>query len=342
MSLGAQFALIRECMKIAFVIGWLFWALEAVFVGSMFVSKNVGNDASGRGMATGFGMVLLPALLLAGGLLLWAQSSSSRGLQYAGLLVVSIPFLVGGGLWVSNELNERKNGWSRDQAGRFRDSRLSKIGQALDGKDYAAVEALLQQSPAVDWTAEDAHGKTLLEHAVGRVLADYSGDASAEGVAILLAKGAPIPKAELVEMIFEGNAPGAVALLGVVLKAGVDANSKDHLGEPLVHLKHAFRGVEKLKLLAEHGADLTVVSNRTDRPRWSALMTAIDMRSWESAVFLLAHGRSPEYRALDGKSAASLLEERVVADAMDGRDPEPAFLVLRREMAKYGLSEPGR
>ena len=71
-------------------------------------------------------------------------------------------------------------------------------------------------------------------------------------------------------------------------------------------------------------------------------MTAIYMQSWEPAVFLLAHGRSREYRALDGKSAASLLEERVVADVTEGRAPEPAFLVLRREMAKHGLSERGR
>ena len=143
---------------------------------------------------------------------------------------------------------------------------------------------------------------------------DAAGERGGSGVAILPGKRAPILKAELVEMIFDGNATGAVALLRVVLKAGPDPNSKDQFGEPLVDLTHTFRGVEKLRLLAEHGAGLNVVSSRTDRPRWSALMTAIYMQSWAPAVFLLAHGRSPK----------------------------PAFLVLRGEMVKRGLSERGR
>ena len=317
-------------MKLAFVIGWVFFALEAVFVASLFFSKNVGNDASGRGMASGFGMILLPVLLAVGGLLLWGQGSSSMGLKYAALLVVSVPFLLGGGLWASNEIKERMNGWNRDQAGRFRDSRVNKIARAVDGKDYAAVEGLVKGSPAVDWTATDAHGKTLVEHAVGRVLADYSGDKSVEGVAILLRSGGPIPVGELVNTIFEGNTPGSVALLEVVLKAGVDPNSKDHFGEPLVHCTHTIWGREKLALLAQHGADLKVFSNRTDRPQWTALMTAVYMESWEPAVFLLEQRVSASYTAPDGKSVATLLADRRASQ----KAPEGAFLVLQRKLGK--------
>ena len=312
-------------MKLAFVIGWVFFALEAVFVASLFFSKNVGNDAAGRGMASGFGMILFPVLVCIGGVLLWAQSSSSMGLKYAGLLLVSVPFLVGGGLWVENGVKERMNGWSRDQAGRFRDSRLSKIARALEGKDYAAVEGLVKQSPAVDWTGVDAHGKTLVEFAVARVLEDYSGDGSAQGVAILLGNGGPLPKAELVNTIYEGNSLGAVGLLAVVLKAGVDPNSRDHFGEPLVHVTHAFRGREKLQLLAKHGADLKVLSSRTDRPQWTALMTAVYMKNWESAVFLLEHGVSAAYTAPDGTSVAKLL----VAD-----EDDPEFRRLRSALER--------
>ncbi len=324
-------------MKLAFVIGWVFFVLEAVFVASLFLSKNAGNDAAGKGMATGFGMVLLPILLLVGALLLWAQSSSSMGLKYVGLLVVSIPFLLGAGSWTTDFVKERMNGWSRDQAGRFRDSRLSKVARALDGKDYTAVQELVKQRPAVDWTGLDAHGKTLLEYAVTRVLEDYSGDSSAQGVAVLLANGAPLPKAELVNTIFEGNTPGSVNLLEVILKAGVDPNSKDHFGEPLVHITHAFRAREKLALLAQHGADLKVPSNRTDRPQWTALMTAVYMESWEPAAFLLEHGVSAAYTAPDGKSVASLLAARAVREAGYQKEPEPAFLVLQRELERVKI-----
>jgi ankyrin repeat protein len=296
-------------MKIAFVIGWVFVAIEVLFAASFFFAKG-GNDASGKGMAAGFGMVLLPIALLAGALLLWAQLSSSPGLRYAALLAVSLPFLVGGGLWVSNWAEVRRDTHNRKQAGRFPDPRLTRIAAELDQKDYPAAEALLKQSPAIDWTAVDAHGKTLLEHAVNRVLEDYSGDAGVNGVTILLAHGAPLPNAELVQAIFEGNSPGAVALLAAVLQAGVDPNSKDRFGEPFVHLSHVFRGREKLELLAQHGADLHVLSSRTDRPQWNALMTAIYMKSEEPAKFLRQHGVSATYQAPDGQSAEKLMAER--------------------------------
>jgi len=296
-------------MKIAFLIGWVFVAVEIVFAASLFFAKS-GSDASGKGMATAFGMVLLPLAVLAGALLLWAQMSSSLGLKYAALLAVSIPFLVGGGLWISNWANERSDDRYRQQAGRFPDARLSKIAETLDKKEYTAAEALLKQSPSVDWTAVDAHGKTLLEHAVNQVLEDYNDDAAVQGVTILMAHGAPLPKAELVTTIFEGNSPGAVALLGAILQAGVDPNTKDRFGEPLVHLTHVFRGREKLELLAKHGADLHVLSSRTDRPQWNALMTAVSMGNQEAAKFLLEQGVSATYRAPDGQSAAKMMEER--------------------------------
>lgn len=316
-------------MKLAFLIGWVLFALEAVFVASFFYSKN-----DGKAIASSYGMVSLPVLLLVGALLVRAQSSSSMGLKYAGLLMVSVPFLLAGGIWASNEIKERMNSWSRDQAGRFLDAQLNKIARALDGNDYAAVEALLKGSPAVDWAATDAHGKTLVEHAVGRVLADYSGDKSVEGVAILLRNGGPIPVGELVNTIFEGNAPGSVALLEVVLKAGVDPNSKDHFGEPLVHCTHTIWGREKLALLARHAADLRVFSSRKDRPQWTALMTAVSMESWEPAVFLLEHGVSAAYTAPDGKSVATLLADRRESQ----KKPDEAFLVLQSKLGKFAKS----
>ncbi len=173
-------------------------------------------------------------------------------------------------------------------------------------------------------------GGPLLEHAVTRVLEDYSGDASAKGVSILLAKGAPLPKAEFVNTIFDGNSPGAVALLEAVLQAGVDPNSKDRFGEPFVHLPHVFRGREKLQLLAQHGADLQVLSSRTDRPQWNALMTAIFTESWEPALFLLEHGVSAEYEAPDGQSAAKMIAERVAEIAAKGKAPEAGLISLQR------------
>lgn len=277
-------------MRIAFVIGWVFFAVEAFLAASLLFAKS--GDAAGKGMASGMAMVLLPLVLLAGALLLWAQMSSSAALQYAALLAVSLPVLVGAGLWISNWTSERSYEKNSEQAGHFTDARLTRIAMHLDRKEFAAADALLKEKPTVDWAAVDAHGKTLLEHAVTRVLEDYSPEAGVEGVTILLAQGAPLPKAEVVQAIYEGNSPGAVALLAAMLKAGVDPNSKDRFGEPFVHLTHVFRAREKLELLAEHGADLHVLSSRADRPGWNALKTAVAMGNHEVTSFLRDQGVS--------------------------------------------------
>ena len=60
-------------MKPLLVIGWILLALEALFVVMQAVTKNVGDDAAGRGMAGGFAIVLAPIVLVAAGLFYWGS-----------------------------------------------------------------------------------------------------------------------------------------------------------------------------------------------------------------------------------------------------------------------------
>lgn len=49
-------------IKTVATIGWICFAINALFVLSLFVFRNVGDDAAGRGMAQGFALVLTPVL----------------------------------------------------------------------------------------------------------------------------------------------------------------------------------------------------------------------------------------------------------------------------------------
>ncbi len=296
-------------MKIAFIAAWVLFAIEVLWVAMMFIWKDAGNDAAGRGVATGFGTVLLPFILIAGALLYWGQNSPSKALQWTALIVVAVPFLIGGGLWASNTVENISHRISAGGAGRFSDPHLTNIARAIERKDYPAVEALLKQPAKIDWEARDALDATLLGYAVNRVLADYSGDPSVEGVRLLLARGARSSEI-LLETIISGNTPGSVNLLQAVLEAGANPNSPGPDGLPLIHITHAWHGLDKLKLLARHGADLQALNNRPDRPQWTALMNAAYMMDWEMALFFLQHGVPPGYVAPDGNTLASILKER--------------------------------
>lgn len=314
-------------MKVMFLIGWGLLALEAIGVISLVIVKNAGDDAAGQGVARGWGPVLVPFLLIAGGLLYWGQSSSSKPFQWTALLFVAIPFLIGGGLWTSNELENARHRRVLEQAGQFSDSQLTALARAIDRKDWAALRAMPKQ---IDWTARDGWEATLLGHAIRSVLADYTGDASVEGVRILLAHGAPLvdgvmrPNERLMATVFEANTPGAALLLQTLLEAGADANARTSDGLPLIHITN--QGLEKVKLLVAHGADLKALNNRPDRRQWTALMNAAYMQDWPLATYFLEQGISPAYQAPDGKTLALILKERAESYQSYGEEPPPGYL----------------
>ncbi|HEY3443757.1 MAG TPA: ankyrin repeat domain-containing protein [Paludibaculum sp.] len=323
-------------MKLAFAAGWICFAVELIFTAFLFISKNAGDDAAGRGVATGYGIVLLPLILIAGGLLYWGQGSSSRVLQWTALLVVALPFLVGWGLWVSNAVSDAGDRRRAASAGDFADARLTALAHAIATRDQGALATLLTQSGEIDWQARNRSDATLLGHAVRAVLDDYSGDQGVALVGMLMAHGAPLagdpirPGMPLLAAIMEGNTPGTVALLQLVLDAGADPNVRDRDGLPLIHITNSWHGLEKLKLLAAHGADLQARNNRRDRPQWSALMNAAYMQDWEPALFFLAHGVPPEYRAPDGNTLATVMAERAEKYAAYQETPPPGYLELQR------------
>jgi len=324
-------------MKIAQIIAWIFLGVEAVLVLQMFIVKNVGDDAAGRGMSRGFAVMLLPVLLLTAALLYWSQQSSSKPLQWTALAVVAIPFLIGMSLWGDNYIQQLSYRIGSARQGRFSDPDLTTIARAIDRKDYAAELALVEKKK-IDWEARDGVDATLLGHAVKRVLEDYQPPPNIEGVRILLAHGAPLtdgairPNEHLFEFVFGGNAPGSVPLLTFLLDSGADPNTRDATGLPLIHTTDCT--LEKLKVLAAHGANLNAPGNRSDRPQWTALMNAAYMRQWDQALYLLEKGVPPDFKAPDGNTLETVLADRLADYKNYNRAMEPGYFELLKALGK--------
>ncbi len=336
-------------MKIGFLTGWACFAVELIFVAILFITKNAGDDAAGRGVATGYGIILLLFALFSGALLYWGQHSSSKAVQWVALLVVAIPFLIGGGLWANNAITIAGDRTRAAHAGDFDDPRLTALGHAIDSGDSKALNTLLMESGPIDWQARNRSNATLLGHPIRSLLSDADGDRFMPTVRILLAHGAPLtgdptyPGKPLLAAIVNGNTPATLALLRTVLEAGIDPNTRDSDDLPLIHITNGWQGTKKIELLVEFGADLRALNNRPDRPQWTALMNAAYMQDWDLALYFLGHGIAPDYRAPDGNTLASILVERAKSYVSYHETPPPGYVTLHSALqAKASIGEPGR
>lgn len=307
-------------MKPHVIAAWSLFALEALFVLSLALQKNMGDDAAGRGMATGFAMLLGPIVLVAGGLLWWGTRGGPVAAYWVGLCIVSSPLAYGAFTLTGGMLHTLDQTLGRAQQGRFDDPRLTKLARAIDAQDAAAVRRLLGLG-APDWTARDRWGRTLLGHAIVKAIAYEAGPGSVESVRLLLAAGAPpaqnviaaeksmasVSEHNLVSHLYGVHNPNALAVLDLVLAAGANPNAVDEDGRPLYFSTYTV--LPALEILARHGADFTRLDPRSDRPQHDALMNAVSMRMWAEARFFLQQGLSPDHAAPDGQSMRSMLAE---------------------------------
>lgn len=307
-------------MKWLVVAGWVLFGLEALFVAMLALQRNMGDDAAGRGMATGFAIVLAPIVLVAGGLFLWGQRGGPKAAFWVGLAMVASPVLFAAFSLATGTLGKAGRAMERAQYGRFDDPALTRIARAIDRKDVAELRKLVGANKP-DFAARDRRGRTILGHAVSRAVADYEGKTAVEAVRILLQAGAPpavdaikaevtmasISEHNLIYHVFGANTPGTPELLDALLSAGASPNVVDEDGRSLVFSTYA--SVPKLEVLARHGANLQALDTREDRKQWTALMNAVYMKAWAEALFFLQHGVPVDYTAPDGNSVTTILNE---------------------------------
>lgn len=307
-------------MKILVGAGWVLLALEVFFVGALFVTKNMGDDAAGRGMARGFALLLGPIVLLAGALLAWGSRGGPKAVLWIALLMVFAPVLYGAANLVSGTAGKLDRKMGQAEFGRFDDEKLTALARAITKGDTAAAKQMLATTRP-DWNARDRRDQTILGHAIVRAIDDYSGVDGVVFVRMLIDAGAPvasnvISSARKPSSVSEHNLvyhlhgvhnPSALAILDMVLAAGLSPNEVDEDSVPIYFSSYTV--LPALKILQKYGADFTRLDPRTDRLHQNALMHAVTINAWDQATFFLEQGLSPDYTAPDGRSARSILAE---------------------------------
>lgn len=306
-------------MKVILTLGWVLLALEALFVAMLFVQRNMGDDAAGRGMATGFAIMLTPVVGIAGALFLWGQRGGPAPVLWLALAVIYAPVGLGVVNLARGTFRKIDRDAARAQFGKFDEPHLDAIAEAIDRYDVEAVTRLAAEAKP-DWTRRDPIDHTILGHAIHRALETGAPPASVEVVRALLAAGAPpardvmspartqrsVTDHELVYHVYGCGDQGA-AVLEALLAAGADPNVNDEDGRPI--LFSTYGRVATVAVLARHGANLRALDTRSDYLGWSALMFWSKLATWDMALFFLEHGVPPEHTAPDGQNLASVLAE---------------------------------
>lgn len=329
-------------MKTLAIVAWAFFAVDVLIVGSLFVARNMGDDAAGRGMATGFAIVLTPIVLAVGALLLWAHRSGSKAGLWASVLLTGIPF------WflLANILGEARSSLfgalRHSRSLRFPDPTLSAVAKAIEAKDPARVRALANGS-RLDFGARNSEGVTILGFAVRRVIGMYRAPEDLESVRALLDAGAPPasdvlgPEEVLLEQVLGGNDPLAHELLRLLFGAGADPDVVDRFDRrPLIF--STYMDQPELEIFAEAGANLGALDTRSDRPGWTALMNAGYMRQWDQALFLLDRGVPVDHVGRDGTTLAKIMDEH----AAGSEATDPGFTALREALLTRSGAPPKR
>lgn len=287
---------------------------------SLAVARNMGDDAAGRGLASGWAMILAVPLLVAGGLLAWGTWGHQKAAFWVGFALVASPVAYGAVQRGQQALKGLGRAAARAQYGRFADGRLTRLARAIDRADTTEMRALLAAG-APDFAARDPHGHTILGHALHRVVEDFYGNDRSAPVRLLLEAGAAprldvlavertpasISEHDAVFHLFAVHTPGALAALELLLAAGADPNRPDEDGRPMYFSTYTTRAA--LEVLARHGADFRRLDTREERAGWTALMNAAYLQSWPEALFFLEQGVPADHVAPDGASLASILAE---------------------------------
>jgi hypothetical protein len=107
--------------------------------------------------------------------------------------------------------------------------------------------------------------------------------------------------------------------LTLLLDHHLNANAKDHLGNPILSTAAGSASLSKLQLLVEHGANV----NATDKSGTTPATQASQMRQYDQVSYLLDHGADPELQDKLGRDiAVGLFAARNLPAAADAKRRE--------------------
>lgn len=313
-------------IKIVTIINWVVTGLLGLLVLAETLFPAKGGDAAGRGMGQAIYYLAIIAVIV----LLILNLLPYRWAKYTALGLILLPlFLIKvDSAWQG--LKSAMSGFRQEKW--FEDSRKQAIAVAFSNGDVEKMNKLLGQ---FDKTDKKGLTDLLVFAIVDASHTFYKPQEKVECVRLLLGAGADVNSAEVQEdaLVFQPAMAGNAPLLKLLLEHGADANARNYYYKrPL--LFEAISGNKDVKetvgALLEHGADPNVTYTDSDSITSSALMYAAEYGRWNVCPLLIAKGADIRYKAPDGRSLRSLVEEADGTFSGDGYSTRSDFEQVKK------------
>ena len=309
------------------MIKLVYWVLVALDVAALLFFFVLGLAAAGSAktspLSVALVMLVLPAIPLAGSILLYVRSSTLlwRTIAFA---LVAAPLIFVVATQAYNVATIRANSNAAGDLTFFTAGPQRDLVEAIKRNDATAVAALV---PKVNVNATGMQEMTPLRAALRQLRSTPS---QHDVLKVLLAAGAnpntgaqyeiPLGMALQIE---DKTGPAPVAML---LAAGADPNTKNSFGAPVFFAGvGSGKNLEVLALLIKHGADLHATSTNGE----TILIYAATAGNWKAARYLLEQGADWKLgRSFTKHTFAEMVEEsaRKARDSYDGTTRDDAEL----------------
>jgi hypothetical protein len=274
------------------VLFWIAIAVDAVLLVILLLltAAGGGHDEGGREVTLVFS-VIIPAIIVASGALLFVKAKSPATRTIA-LLIVAGPGLLVATTRLRSAAIDYRVRQNADGSGYFTGSDLRRAGTAVVHRDIAALRALGKN---VDVNARGTDGMTLMELAVTQ--ADES--PALDVVRELIARGA------------DGNAGLATATKlrdGAILKALLDAGATPGFSDghgPVVFDWLNVMPLANLATLLDHRLD----PNITDASGVPLIIAAGQADRWECVLLLMDRGADASRADRRGTRLADVVQK---------------------------------
>lgn len=312
------------------IAAWVVFAVDLVFVFAMLFGDSRGQDAAGRGMQQGMGILglVIVAIAAAG---LYFGGRAHLWWAVAGLFVVlAIPFLIYGSSQIDRMVRDRRYEAYQRKIGAYPDPSQRALAKAIAAGDLGAMRAILAGHPNL--SGRDAADYDLLSYAVsqaGGIDSKVDIDTAVEAVRLLLdagmdANGGQFPNGDgAFKSVTCGlPEPSSARLFAVFLEHGANPNALV-LNQPTIF--RIGNAPDSLRLLLDHGAGI----ESRDRDGNTPLLYYVMHSQWDAALLLLDRGADIAVKNNKEETLESLLNDQKLYSEQVGRPLEEGHLKVK-------------
>ena len=134
-------------LKVLIIAGWVFFAVNAFVVGAAILSRDMGSDAAGRGLAFDLGLVGLVPLVLGGLALYFGGRANSWLGVIVSFVLLAIPILIFFGVEVEGFFHDARVRMSNSTTGRFPEQAQRDLSNAIGTANFASMRKILATRP---------------------------------------------------------------------------------------------------------------------------------------------------------------------------------------------------